>query len=318
MYASVRAFLDQIIDYAGLFPPAKLPLDRALQTYLRDRKDSPHRAMLGRFVCPAFQLKDLLELAKPDDRAELLSVSALGEPATDPGELLTHFRADLDAVERFAAAWDRDAVVDTIEVALPKGATVAQLHGQLPFVPEELADRGLAGFLEVPMSPRWRKDVAHLAETLHDFQHTQPMARLGMKLRCGGVTANAFPSEGDVAFFIARCREAHIPWKATAGLHHPRRHWDATLHLLHHGFLNVFATGLLAQTNAMTEADMTTLLSDREALALQFNNDGLKWGSWSCTTLQIAEYRKIAATSFGSCSFEEPCQDLAAMGLIST
>src|ERR1051325_8992424 len=72
MRTSVRALLSQIIDYAGLFPPAKLPLDAALTGYLRDRKESPQRWMLGRFVCPASVLAELMALAKGNaDRALL-------------------------------------------------------------------------------------------------------------------------------------------------------------------------------------------------------------------------------------------------------
>ena len=32
---SVRAFLAGIIDYAGLFPPAKLPLEKAIRNSVR-------------------------------------------------------------------------------------------------------------------------------------------------------------------------------------------------------------------------------------------------------------------------------------------
>src|SRR5713101_4042837 len=62
MHACVRVLLNRILDYAGLFPPAKLPLEDALRTYLRYRKESPHRWMLGRFVCPTARLPDLLTL----------------------------------------------------------------------------------------------------------------------------------------------------------------------------------------------------------------------------------------------------------------
>ena len=46
---SLRALLTGVIDYAGLFPPAKLPMDQALSNYLRYR-DGPDAWMLGNFV----------------------------------------------------------------------------------------------------------------------------------------------------------------------------------------------------------------------------------------------------------------------------
>ena len=34
MKESLRAFMKGLIDYAGLFPPAKLPLDEAIDDYI--------------------------------------------------------------------------------------------------------------------------------------------------------------------------------------------------------------------------------------------------------------------------------------------
>jgi hypothetical protein len=142
------------------------------------------------------------------------------------------------------------------------------------------------------------------------------MSGIGLKIRTGGLTPEAFPSEADVAFFIARCQLAMAPWKATAGLHHPRRHWDAGIKVWHHGFLNVFGAGLLARTNPLTEANIVEILADREGENFRFEPDRFAWKDWTCTTAQIVECRMTSATTFGSCSFAEPCEDLAVMGLI--
>jgi hypothetical protein len=315
MYASVRALLAQIVDYAGLFPPAKLPLEAALTNYLRERKESPQRWMLGRFVCPASRLAELMSLAKRHPDAELLTVAALGQQAASASEVLPTLQTDLEAIESFRAGWEREDVIDVYEAALPKGTNIAQLQSQLPHVPGALGEAKLAGFLEVPITTR-RDDIARLADTLHELQHTQPIGTLGMKLRCGGLMAEAFPGDADVAWFIDRTRRVRVPFKATAGLHHPRRHYDAALKVWHHGFLNVFTAGILSRTNSLTEADLVTILSDHELLSLRFEEDRLTWGNWSCSAAQIAEARTTGATTFGSCSFEEPCQDLIAMNLI--
>src|SRR5437870_206137 len=60
MSASLRALLDQSIDYAGLFPPAKLPLDEALRNYARYRKET-ESWMLSHFVSPVERLAELAE-----------------------------------------------------------------------------------------------------------------------------------------------------------------------------------------------------------------------------------------------------------------
>src|SRR5436190_17389433 len=59
MRRSLRVLLEGVIDYAGLFPPAKLPLDQALRNYARYRHE-PEGWMLGRFVCPASRLVELV------------------------------------------------------------------------------------------------------------------------------------------------------------------------------------------------------------------------------------------------------------------
>lgn len=312
MRACVRALLNQILDYAGLFPPAKLPLEDALRNYLRYRKESPHRWMLGRFVCPTARLPDLLTLARTHEDASLLSLTALGRQASRSSELVPLIRADVQTIQDFRRAWGHDAVIDTYEVALPKGAAIEEIISQMPLASAHLSE-DLRGFFEIPMSATWRNDVQKLGQYLSRGDHSKWP---GLKLRCGGVTADAFPTAEQIAFFIYRCRAELLTWKATAGLHHPRDHWDESLQVWHHGFLNVFGGGLLASTNPITEADLVAILSDREARHFRFTEDRFSWKSWSCTADQIADYRACAATTFGSCSFEEPCQDLMAMGLL--
>src|SRR5262245_38924762 len=63
MNPALRALLGGIIDYAGLFPPAQLPLEEAIRNYARYRTE-PESWMLGRFVIPATRLKELAELGK--------------------------------------------------------------------------------------------------------------------------------------------------------------------------------------------------------------------------------------------------------------
>ena len=58
MNASLRALLTNVVDYAGLFPPAELSLDASIRNYARYRRE-PESWMLGRFICPATRLHEL-------------------------------------------------------------------------------------------------------------------------------------------------------------------------------------------------------------------------------------------------------------------
>src|SRR5262245_34827395 len=100
MFASVRALLTGVVDYAGLFPPAPLPLDQALANYLRYRTEEDSW-MLGRFICPAARLAELSAFRGPIlGQAQPLTISALGRGGKDAPAFLDGVRADLADVSR--------------------------------------------------------------------------------------------------------------------------------------------------------------------------------------------------------------------------
>ena len=53
-----RALLSEIVDYAGLFPPAQLPLEKAVREYAAHLGEEK-AWMLGRFIIPAQRLEEL-------------------------------------------------------------------------------------------------------------------------------------------------------------------------------------------------------------------------------------------------------------------
>ena len=66
------------------------------------------------------------------------------------------------------------------------------------------------------------------------------------KIRTGGVTTDSIPSTKDILRFVKTCLAANVPFKATAGLHHPIRCYRALTYDDNspqgtmHGFLNLF------------------------------------------------------------------------------
>lgn len=61
--ASVRALLTEIIDYAGLFPPAQLSMPEAVANYAA-YKNNRYKWILGRFVVPVERLEEFAASAK--------------------------------------------------------------------------------------------------------------------------------------------------------------------------------------------------------------------------------------------------------------
>ena len=79
--ASLRALLDQAIDYAGMFPPCALALEPALRnqaSYVR----SSEAWMLNGFVVPVEQFDAARQFLSEFDPDHPLRVAALGPKTT--------------------------------------------------------------------------------------------------------------------------------------------------------------------------------------------------------------------------------------------
>src|SRR5947209_8557758 len=84
-----------------------------------------------------------------------------------------------------------------------------------------------------------------------------------------------------------------------------------------HGFVNLAVAGVLAHAHGFTADEVRVLLEDDQAQDFAFDDLGLRWRDLSATVGQIAAARLDAIVSFGSCSFDEPCADLRALGWLS-
>ncbi|MEM8758625.1 MAG: hypothetical protein AAGF47_12700, partial [Planctomycetota bacterium] len=58
IHAAMDALTEGLIDYAGLFPPAKLDMSRACSAFARHAQ-SEDAKRLSHFVCPASRLDEL-------------------------------------------------------------------------------------------------------------------------------------------------------------------------------------------------------------------------------------------------------------------
>jgi hypothetical protein len=326
MSPSLQALLTRIIDYAGLFPPARLPLDVALRNYARYRSE-PEAWMLGRFICPAARLREVTALHEEGQAGPPMLFSALGRGGASTTEFLAGLEADLDAIDTFRTPHGERVIVDVLEVRLPAEvlhpAHQEAVLGLLSSVAEliyEVQRPSLSGiFFEAALGADWRATlsavVAAVAEDNRLGTHSAHWTG-GLKQRCGGSTAAEFPSPEQVAFAITVCRAAGVSLKFTAGLHHPFRHFDRGLQTPMHGFLNVFVAGVLAYARRLNEEQVRGIVADEDAGHFTFDETGLSWKEWRATTEEIAAIRGKAVLSFGSCSFDEPRDDLRALSLL--
>jgi hypothetical protein len=136
------------------------------------------------------------------------------------------------------------------------------------------------------------------------------------KLRTGGVTPESIPSLAAVAEYITTCARLKLPFKATAGLHHPIRARHSLTYepgapeAAMHGFLNVFLAAAFAWWGVKF---IEPILAEEDPGVFRFD-DRAHWCGLSLTVDQIEAARTQFAHSFGSCSFEEPVRDLEARG----
>ncbi|KXJ04385.1 hypothetical protein AC249_AIPGENE23193, partial [Exaiptasia diaphana] len=136
------------------------------------------------------------------------------------------------------------------------------------------------------------------------------------KIRTGGVTEDAFPSPQEISRFVRGARMTGIPFKATAGLHHPLRgdyrltYEDDAPSGTMHGFLNVFLTAAFVHHGELPVELVEELLQEKNGGVFEFSTAGVSWRGHRLSADELAEARDELALSYGSCSFQEPIDDL--------
>jgi hypothetical protein len=310
-----RAFLEGLIDYAGLFPPASLGMVEAVAGY-RAARSGPRHWMVDRFIVPASRLEELatqlVRVATADEPQWRISVILDGVADRWIEEVAT----DIDRARSFGTELEPLATLVMAELKIPpRLAGDAVLAAEAGEVARAVARLGPA----MPMFEVPTYDDDALAPTLGalaDARQERGIV-LGAKIRCGGLVAEAFPSPKTVSRFILGCRDLDLPFKATAGLHHPFRHEDPATGFTHHGFINVITAAVLARALGLEADDVTDILNEHDPDAFTVSDTDVRWRSQAATPEQVADARSQFSMGYGSCSFDEPTADLEHLGILT-
>ena len=276
----IPAVVAGLCDDAAVFPPGLAPLPDAVCGY-RERQSNWYAALAGPLVLAAAALPRLAPLLAAADRPMPLSVTIPDGPPGLP--------------EALAQAAALPIELRSVEVVVPEGAAPGEFADRLAAALESARD--LEVYVEVPRDDR----RFALIEVIQ--------GRYRAKFRTGGIRADLYPGEAELARALAAVVAARVPFKATAGLHHASRNTDPATGFEQHGFLNVLlATDALARGGS--ERDARALLAERDGQTLA----GL------VRELDEARVRRVrsAFTSFGTCSITDPLTELIGLGVLTT
>lgn len=280
-----------LLDDAAVFPPGNAALDDAIDAFER-RRSSPHAPLVATLV-----VKDI----------DLGAVPA-GIPLS---VVLTTGAGAVDGMARQAER--RGLEIAALEVALRDPDDLPANARRVVAAADAARGEGLVGddaavYVELPRTDPGRTDPSPSWLAAAD---EVAAAELRLKFRTGGVDPDMFPSTGELAAWIDAALDRETPFKCTAGLHHAVRHTASEgfeRPVDQHGFLNVLlATRAAFESEGRARVEEVLDTRDAEALAvLALEEPGLD---------DLARTRRWF-TSFGSCSIDEPLDDLLALGLL--
>jgi hypothetical protein len=281
--SAIDSLLAGLIDYAGLYPPAGLDMRTAVRNYLAYQQGR-HAAVLGRFVVNLDRIDELRMVAGGDLSKVKLSV-------------IIPTNADCD---RVSALIDDGVPIEAIEMKIQLTSEMAGLRKKVPVNVEEYFELG-PGSIE----PEILRAIA--------------AARARVKLRMGGVTAEAFQTTAVVARVLKSVAGHGLAFKATAGLHHPIRSRHPFTYASDsptgwmHGFVNLVCAAALIHSGGNVD-DAKAVLDEQDPASWRSTPDGIAWRSHVWNADHLSRTREEFFISFGSCSFEEPVRDLEALG----
>jgi hypothetical protein len=289
----MQGIFANIVDYAGLFPPASCAMDEAVANYA-DYRRGEDRWMLGRLVVAASRL---------DELAESVIRQGLTPAADDPWGLSVvlgaHLPQERQRMAQFAGAEAAAGLrIEAVEVKVGSPGEAEVIGGAL----SDVAER----YLEVPHQSSYGELVQAIAST-GSFA----------KIRTGGVTPDAFPTPIQLTRFLIAVSRIDLPFKATAGLHHAVRGTypltyaaDSDQHLMY-GFVNLLLATAVLRAGGEGETAQA-ILEERDPTAFRRDGTGLWWRDQHATLDELAATRMHGFRGFGSCSFREPVDELAA------
>lgn len=307
--------MTDIIDYAGLFPPSSLDLPDAATNFAR-YQNAEFGWMLGRFVIPAPLLSELDSIPAFFEGPHAPRLSVITRKNESGPNPLGQLKQDIGLIADFSDRHAGRAVVDSIEWPWPAGVTnqdrISEIVEEIDEVVRHVLGVSVTTFVECSWKASDAETLTRVAAAL-SVRNVERRA-FGLKIRTGGLTPDMVPEVDDVARFMAAAHRADVPFKATAGLHHPARNFDENVGVTTFGFLNIFVGAILLHADAIDLQGLGDVLTEESGSFFVFDQ-GLAWRNVHIGESSVLDGRRFAV-SFGSCSFDDPVEDLQALDLL--
>ncbi|OXM47286.1 hypothetical protein CFP71_35710 [Amycolatopsis thailandensis] len=267
----IPALFAGLCDDAAVFPPGLAPLPDAVAAH-DEHVSAWYAGLVGPLVVAATALGELAEVLGDREAPLPIAVTLPGGPAQLDGAL--------------KAVATLPVKLDALEIAVPDEMGPDEVVDAISVVTAPV-------FVEIPRDGRRLRLLAALSGTGHRA-----------KFRTGGVRAELYPDEAELAAAVRAAVEAGVPFKATAGLHHALRNTDPATGFEQHGFLNL----MLATDAVLTGGDAEAALAERDGAVLA--------GRLRALEPDRAVAVRAGFTSFGTCSITDPLTELAGLGLL--
>jgi hypothetical protein len=326
--------MGEIIDYAGLFPPAALTSGDAVREFFAQSQDAELKWLFRRFVLPFAPVSRCQEIIAGLAQA-VVEVGQSSLPASWGGRipvsvLLASFEAsNLENLDAYSSALVAATssfqhglqlmvkasgsagmifAVESVEWALPldderwNHQHTAAARGALS------ALRNSTPNLKIYIEAVWQNWSPSVLSRMKDLVCDDALTFC--KIRTGGLTAASIPPPAQLARILADLVGAEISFKCTAGLHSALYETSPRFGFDMHGFVNLICAtaGLSA---GLKEQEIVPLLVLRQADQLIAGLEE-KLGNTTGGALSRARH---TMHSFGSCSVVEPRDSLKLIGI---
>lgn len=313
---TLATLLHHCLDFAGVFPPASLPVPEALRVFSTERH-ADSAGLLARFVCPISRLEDLVAAHVVQPAVPALVVSVLPRGGRTPGEFLASLEADLTIIQRVRASHPEHLRIDTVELRVPaevdSPATLRRLLAAVDALVVRHEDAAKQVFLEMAPCPALPHLIAAIAEHVANGQRPTTPA-FGYKLRTGGSGSASAPSAAAVAEAISAAATHGLPMKCTGGLHRPLCSLADEQGAPAHGFVNLLIASALAEHVEGAPADLAAILGETEAEAFTFTATAIHWRGLEVPAAAVTRARRKLLVAFGSCFADTPRRELQKLG----